>query len=1298
MLEVKMIKKYLKCSTSYFSKEQELLLKNKQIILSSLTKLTPLSLLRFKKIETPLSSFLRNKNYQVTKRDLKSFLPLYKKKEHLLEDTYFIFIKKLSMIIAEEEIKRTEYLLIQSILFKLDLDKSISINTYYDINRNLKPYSLFYFIKEIENRPNKTKLLEVLSLSLSLKGLTISSLLMEYETCVYQNIILIQHILKSLLSLQGKSSSFFHSIETFKKQSIHPTFPLHFNFLSNKNYTLFLDEAGQSFSQYKNILLYKQDTFSFSIQDKKSNAIYSLHSYDPACKYKNVFNEAIASYIKRYDEFIIKTEISISQEEDLELRVFSIKNTHYEPKSFTVNFNFSMQFLFNRDVQYGKMIQNSTYHSKLHSFITYHAKNHLYFVTKVFPFENLSFSIDKNNYVISVPLSLDSNEEKKFYLLNFISYTRSSIYSILQKYQTLSRQSEYLFFKSNLLKNSSSYKDFVLYHTFFNLIWQVDFKRDIEKEKQLFLQDISMHSLWKYQISGNYKILLIHIQENYTLKAIDEIFTFHSYLKNNGIYVDLLFLYPNEVAKKAILEFKRYFSLLNENYLTFDGVFLLSSLEIPSEEFQQLKLLSTLYIELKDNNHLQDIVSYLKRKQSRQKNLQNFIIFLEREKKIEAEKTFCPNIFEEEDESILVHEIRYLDRSSSTFKTLFLDNSYGGFDLVNNEYVIYHFAYPWKILLSNSYLYSIYSNKEQTSLCSSDSTIFTGFSDFYEILLNNQSITFQTIRVGFGYSTFSYNEDGVELIVTKFLSTIDPILFYKFDFQNKSNLPITIQLKFLLLPLLGLHAYEARFLSSFYDKKNNLVRIKNKLTGKQLFISATKKFKDIFCHSFLEKILEIEISFFKDERKSFSIFIGTNPRKDYFLESTNAIYDKNILLLKEKYANISVVENSLYLTKIHFKDLLHVLSIETDDTTLNLMCSWQTYEILLFNGYDRESLLQHHFLYTIQDLLYDSLSLLLISPDLSKKNILKCLEHVTYKGELLSSWNASENIGMVCSTLSTYLLLFYSIQKYLEVSEDYAILNGEYSYLLTRLGREKEAYFKSTTYHDSFYQHLEKILNFVLENEKFNSNIILYQILVFFVSITKIYNKNKDITFYREKLQSLEKDRMKKVLPNDDMIYKLIFNYSALDDEKDWIENLTCSNKLLKICVLAKLGQIDKAYHLYKNLSFLYQTATKKRIDQYKKEPYFSNQNSLYFFLFLELFLGVKKQGKRICISPTLPTCIKSFKLYYKYYSTIYEIYVFKNQKKDTIIIDGEEAIYISLKNDYKKHIVEIYYKEKNCL
>ena len=209
MLEVKMIKKYLKCSTSYFSKEQELLLKNKQIILSSLTKLTPLSLLKFKKIETPLSSFLRNKNYQVTKRDLKSFLPLYKKKEHLLEDTYFIFIKKLSMIIAEEEKKRTEYLLIQSILFKLDLDKNISINTYYDINRNLKSYSLFYFIKEIENRPNKTKLLEVLSLSLSLKGLTISSLLMEYETCVYQNIILIQHI--KISSFSSRKIFFFFS-------------------------------------------------------------------------------------------------------------------------------------------------------------------------------------------------------------------------------------------------------------------------------------------------------------------------------------------------------------------------------------------------------------------------------------------------------------------------------------------------------------------------------------------------------------------------------------------------------------------------------------------------------------------------------------------------------------------------------------------------------------------------------------------------------------------------------------------------------------------------------------------------------------------------------------------------------------------------------------------------------------------------------------------------------------------------------------------------------------------------------
>jgi cyclic beta-1,2-glucan synthetase len=80
--------------------------------------------------------------------------------------------------------------------------------------------------------------------------------------------------------------------------------------------------------------------------------------------------------------------------------------------------------------------------------------------------------------------------------------------------------------------------------------------------------------------------------------------------------------------------------------------------------------------------------------------------------------------------------------------------------------------------------------------------------------------------------------------------------------------------------------------------------------------------------------------------------------------------------------------------------------------------------------------------------------------------------------------------------------------------------------------------------------------------------------------------------------------------------------------------------------------------------------------------------------LIIESFLGLKKEGGKLKFSPCIPQEWESFKIHYKFFTTIYHLLVIQKsgEQKMTVIVDGinQDDKTISLVDDGIEHHVQI--------
>lgn len=150
------------------------------------------------------------------------------------------------------------------------------------------------------------------------------------------------------------------------------------------------------------------------------------------------------------------------------------------------------------------------------------------------------------------------------------------------------------------------------------------------------------------------------------------------------------------------------------------------------------------------------------------------------------------------------------------------------------------------------------------------------------------------------------------------------------------------------------------------------------------------------------------------------------------------------------------------------------------------------------------------------------------------------------------------------------------------------------------------------------------------------------------------------------------------------------------------------------IKAFAMMGEGNKAVEIYHMINPVNHTRTQLECSTYKVEPYVMSADvyavnphvgrggwSWYtgvagwmYSVALEDILGIRKNGDRMTVEPSIPSQWNGFTIHYRYGDTMYHINV-KRENQETsqnikIYVDGSFQEYISLEDDGEQHQVEV--------
>jgi cyclic beta-1,2-glucan synthetase len=149
----------------------------------------------------------------------------------------------------------------------------------------------------------------------------------------------------------------------------------------------------------------------------------------------------------------------------------------------------------------------------------------------------------------------------------------------------------------------------------------------------------------------------------------------------------------------------------------------------------------------------------------------------------------------------------------------------------------------------------------------------------------------------------------------------------------------------------------------------------------------------------------------------------------------------------------------------------------------------------------------------------------------------------------------------------------------------------------------------------------------------------------------------------------------------------------------------------------SKLGDNKKAWEIFSMINPINHARTPEEVARYKVEPYvvaadvyalsphigrggwtwYTGSAGWMYRLIIESLLGLRLEINKLYIEPCIPPEWDSYKMYYRYRGTVYQIVVTQihdANTKSNIILDGLECKgnFILLTDDHKKHYAEVTY------
>ena len=856
-----------------------------------------------------------------------------------------------------------------------------------------------------------------------------------------------------------------------------------YHVLSNGNYHLQIDAYGNSTAKLDNIYVNRPYLGSDKDQEGIKSVIKIGHSiYDfsgkanKATKQKVKFGLGYAEFTTCYDSLELESKIFVSAKENLEIRRYNIKNDSLidldfdfycfmEPAlctkaAYTAHRAYQGLFLNNNitdntitftrrkkraeDISYStawKLISDSIeddisfYNDRLKVIGRYKDyKNADIYNNEIKPSENVVDSIMCG----SIKSRVKSHKQKTFYLITCMKKSEDDSSILIN----MNYDASYISYLSKLASagTRAAARFYELSNEHFDFIEKIlpliisNELLTIDAKKAIGENSLNYTRLWRFALDSDMPIVSAYINDINDITRLQELIKINRYLCSTGTHFQLAVIYntsdiyKNELFNQLCCLKSKYENLTGKH----DCISIIKANDMSEDENTLLRSVSSASLNM--DMPLIDQINISNNKTIKQKD------YLTVNKKY----------------------------STPANDLLLFNNSYGGFDLKNNEYIINvdnqkPLPMPWSNIITNASFGAVLTENGISSLFvnnSRESKITHWYNDaitnkqtvglsVYDSLngymlldknMSGQNNMRYNLRHGFGYSVFEIRIDSIDIINTIYISNIDDLLVQKIEIINKRNEKCELDINMDIDAILG--SKDSRHVVS--KGKDDLKILQNNFSksfeGKKVFIALTNKIislKNISC-SYKKSTFNVHRKVEIDPSKKITFYGLIGSCRD----------EKKCLCIYNKYLDLEEGLQVLLDVKCAWKKLLSNITIKSPDAALNIMMNgclnYQTYASRLMA---RTGYYQCGGAFGFRDQLQDALSILWTAPDDVRDMIVNFASHQFESGDVQHWWHTPRT-GVRTKISDDMVFLVYLTVQYIEKSGDYSILNEEISYLV----------------------------------------------------------------------------------------------------------------------------------------------------------------------------------------------------------------------------------------------------------
>jgi len=613
--------------------------------------------------------------------------------------------------------------------------------------------------------------------------------------------------------------------------------------------------------------------------------------------------------------------------------------------------------------------------------------------------------------------------------------------------------------------------------------------------------------LWPMSISGDYPIFVLRFDNENDIPVLHGLLRAFEYWKAHGLIVDIVIL--NERAFSYAQDTQRAIDWLCEGYRRRlndsqdnQHIFTIRT-DIISEESYKALLASARIILHAGNGSLSKQLKHIEAMVS-DRQTQNATIHRNNLNPANVHNS-QPSLTEEQDRFIQTRKtaIGIAATDKSPFKPtkgndLLHWNGYGGFAR-DGTYVIRLQGttctpHPWINVISNArfgmhvsaegapFTWAGNSRDYQLTPWTNDPVSNRPGEAIYIVDLEskmrfspvaaverNEAALYEA-RHGMGFSSFHSMHKHIALNLTYTIDPVKPLRLTRLVLQNKDTQNRRFRLYNYVEWVLGsLKSKNAPFIIPFHDKKRGALLVRNPYhsdkTDAISFVSASELPSSVTADR-IEFIgttgtVKHPMAICKGEALSDKVEAGLDPcsvlaydielkageTKEiiFYLGNEDTLEEAEQLLDQARNTSFDTV---LKTWKQFWKDFTAGFQVQSPDSSLDLMVNqWLPYQIYACRILARAAFYQASGAYGFRDQLQDTLSLLLLKPELAREQLLNACSRQFLEGDVQHWWLPTSGAGIRTLISDDVIWLVYAAMLYTNTTGDYDVLDEPVAFI-----------------------------------------------------------------------------------------------------------------------------------------------------------------------------------------------------------------------------------------------------------